>query len=214
MVAQFQSTRPMRGATLDVLMLFCIVEVSIHAPHTGRDHGRGTSLGGGGSFNPRAPCGARPNINSFAFAYVLFQSTRPVWGATLGYEVEADECDVSIHAPRVGRDCVLDAASSTSRCFNPRAPCGARLWGLFLYPYFDKFQSTRPVWGATLLTSVTYLPISVSIHAPRVGRDIPVAAISDDTPVSIHAPRVGRDIMCARGYASQLRFNPRAPCGA
>ena len=29
-------SRPTRGATLDVLMLFCIVEVSIHAPHGAR----------------------------------------------------------------------------------------------------------------------------------------------------------------------------------
>ena len=152
-VAQFQSTRPMRGATLDVLMLFCIVEVSIHAPHTGRDHGRGTSLGGGGSFNPRAPCGARPNINSFAFAYVLFQSTRPVWGATL-----RPFCN-----PAPGP------------CFNPRAPCGARHVELGALFESYKFQSTRPVWGATCSMLFHLLFQRVSIHAPRVGRDDAVA---------------------------------------
>ena len=56
-----------------------------------------------------------------------FQSTRPVWGATLGKH-DSRACDtISIHAPRVGRD-LSDAR---------------------LFYNHDLFQSTRPVWGAT-----------------------------------------------------------------
>ena len=33
------------------------------------------------------------------------------------------------------------------------------------------FQSTRPVWGATLVRDSVVILVNVSIHAPRVGRD-------------------------------------------
>ena len=33
------------------------------------------------------------------------------------------------------------------------------------------FQSTRPVWGATITRVGVRVRVLVSIHAPRVGRD-------------------------------------------
>ena len=56
----FQSTRPVRGATS-----------CRHYRRQGRGH-----------FNPRAPCGARPNQGSKTLTIAAFQSTRPVRGAT------------------------------------------------------------------------------------------------------------------------------------
>ena len=123
------------------------------------------------------------------------------------------------------------------KCFNPRAPCGARPCHiLFLLPYIvfqsthpvrgatmvgqitctpDGFQSTRPVRGATGLLSFALLPAYVSIHAPRAGRDCDQYA---DTItfflVSIHAPRAGRDRAQDSRHLRRVRFNPRAPCGA
>ena len=55
-------------------------------------------------FNPRAPCGARH------FAYVLHDK----------------DVDISIHAPRAGRDRLPNILITSSNDFNPRAPCGAR----------------------------------------------------------------------------------------
>ena len=54
----------------------------------------------------------------------------------------------------------------------------------------------------------------ISIHAPRVGRDLVSAKISRWGPISIHAPRVGRDTPCRRRRHNPCYFNPRAPCGA
>ena len=34
---------------------------------------------------------------------------------------------VSIHAPHAGRDLYIKKKVSYNECFNPRAPCGARL---------------------------------------------------------------------------------------
>ena len=101
----------------------------------------------------------------------MFQSTRPMRGATLLAEASALETEVSIHAPRAGRDnwqhfsndngYVSIHAPRAGRdraylvgdnlCvgFNPRAPCGARQPFAFAAGVFGWFQSTRPVRGAT-----------------------------------------------------------------
>ena len=56
--------------------------------------------------------------------------------------------------------------------FNPRAPCGARHRLLKNEKESAKFQSTRPVWGATFIKIGKTLEGGISIHAPRVGRDV------------------------------------------
>ena len=55
------------------------------------------------------------------------------------------------------------------------------------------FQSTRPVWGATFFIRSIQVLQTVSIHAPRVGRDGRYGKDFLSKLVSIHAPRVGRD---------------------
>ena len=124
----FHSTRPMRGATLGVSRSAYQNYVSIHAPRVGRDIVIIDFLHNSASFNPRAPCGARPLVRRSRNGAVEFQSTRPVWGATRLFLVLFRYPCVSIHAPRVGRD----------RARN--APIAAN----------SMFQSTRPVWGATV----------------------------------------------------------------
>ena len=56
--------------------------ISIHAPRVGRDLIIFVLTGLDVDFNPRAPCGARPLASSCVAWSPLFQSTRPVWGAT------------------------------------------------------------------------------------------------------------------------------------
>ena len=146
----------------------------------------------------------------------LFQSTRPVWGATASHLTRRSSRRISIHAPRVGRDYPPEGAASAEKNFNPRAPCGAR-------------RRDRPDDDRRRM---------ISIHAPRVGRDrlawykadftlkdfnprAPCGARPEakDTLVaainiSIHAPRVGRDGHPRCQSACGGDFNPRAPCGA
>ena len=76
--------------------------------------------------------------------------------------------------------------------FNPRAPCGARLPKQGRSAKCLRFQSTRPVRGAT-----------GSCRSGHTGRGI-----------SIHAPRAGRDGGPAAVRVFTRNFNPRAPCGA
>ena len=81
--AEFQSTRPIRGATMLRDGGIVEVEISIHAPHTGRDPARADS-------------DSRREI---------FQSTRPIRGATC-HNVQTYKLVllISIHAPHTGRD--------------------------------------------------------------------------------------------------------------
>ena len=79
---KFQSTRPVRGAT---------VTVPPFHPHC-RD------------FNPRAPCGARHVPGNMSYSEWKFQSTRPVRGATWIPDSMRPAGGISIHAPRAGRD--------------------------------------------------------------------------------------------------------------
>ena len=68
---------------------------------------------------------------------------------------------------------VLSDVLIFNRYFNPRTHRGVRLISKIYFPLWDGFQSTHPSWGATLLHSLSLLPIVISIHAPIVGCDIP-----------------------------------------
>ena len=164
-----------------------------------------------------------------------FQSTLPVWGATWHIAYARCGVQVSIHAPRVGSDIITLLRLLPIRCFNPRSPCGERrrLW-LYLLCQCT-FQSTLPVWGATIEWSYSSRIGFVSIHAPRVGSDSNISRKAVVVHVSIHAPRVGSDVIKkehnARNYVSihaprvgsdghssmlsnaYCSFNPRSPCG-
>ena len=50
------------------------------------------------------------------------------------------------------------------------------------------------MWGATDQAQIRPVDAVISIHAPRVGRDIWLDDINCNDPISIHAPRVGRDL--------------------
>ena len=99
--------------------------------------------------------------------------------------------------------------------FNPRAPCGARRTEHGEAVIREKFQSTRPVWGATKAAAGDRPRQLISIHAPRVGRDssfrrcpCTAAAFQSTRPVWGATRADGW-----RRYVLQ-HFNPRAPCGA
>ena len=167
-------------------------------------------------FNPRAPCGARRGWDGAQSTWTAFQSTRPVWGATVSgglRDVATDRfqstrpvwgatwertcmeyglSQISIHAPRVGRDAGGARNPAEFMHFNPRAPCGAR----------------------PSIVRSCFATVPISIHAPRVGRDSRRFPGKVWLCISIHAPRVGRDSFSFPRRVQRRNFNPRAPCGA
>ena len=56
-----------------------------------------------------------------------FQSTLPVWGATVEEVRGIVQMIISIHAPRVGSDLRGASERADGGYFNPRSPCGERL---------------------------------------------------------------------------------------
>ena len=128
--------------------------ISIHAPHMGRDRGAGPDVWCRSNFNPRAPYGARLwRFTAFATA-MRFQSTRPIWGATIPIDRVNVACaDFNPRAPYGARRTILTFQWITCWDFNPRAPYGARLLSKKSVSQGQLFQSTRPIWGATRRTA-------------------------------------------------------------
>ena len=121
--------------------------------------------------------------------------------------------DISIHAPRVGSDPGRLRKPPRRPDFNPRSPCGERLGNLIRTASGFLFQSTLPVWGATGLHEAVLDGTVISIHAPRVGSDLPATCDLADAVISIHAPRVGSDATQRNRSPARINFNPRSPCG-
>ena len=180
-------------------------------PPDWRDYARDTD------FNPRAPCGARlcwdnaiavgapisilapragrDQCYCFTRPYSrLFQSSRPVRGATGEFLQEQNAAAISILAPRAGRD-LSTGQQSIGDAISILAPRAGRdqaddprqdLTGIsILAPRAGRdtlctaervlplpFQSSRPVRGATSAVSEFLTKPFISILAPRAGRDI------------------------------------------
>ena len=239
LLTTFQSTHPVRGATIppplrrlattnfnprtpcgvrldtaEIRLTVC--RISIHAPRAGCD--------GVGGIEARLPPG--------------FQSTHPVRGATpvidtrraagtISIHAPRAGCDVggiearlppgiSIHAPRVGCDQSKLARLKVIREFQSTHP----VWGATFYSVKGdkrcmRFQSTHPVWGAT--TTTTRNKIIGGHFNPRTPCGVRLWGIlitSISTKISIHAPRVGCDVSATVSrFCSALHFNPRTPCG-
>ena len=144
-------------------------------------------------FNPRAPCGARPFKQTTKMAWDKFQSTRPVRGATQLHRALADYVDISIHAPRAGRDRRSASSSMTASSISIHAPRAGR----------DRDNGRRRKDGA-----------AISIHAPRAGRD--AALIGWGVYIRNFNPRApcGARLSPIFMFSFPPDFNPRAPCGA
>ena len=71
----------------------------------------------------------------------------------------------------MGSDGAEEAHAGGSSDFNPRSPCGERLFDSVGSMESVKFQSTLPVGGATVLLKQSHDIIRISIHAPCVGSD-------------------------------------------
>ena len=147
-------------------------------------------------FNSRTPCGVRRRSLASISVLSVFQFTHPVRGATETCKRFSDEFRVSIHAPRAGCDHRAGRATA-SACVSihaPRAGCDSMdsklTWTInkfqFTHPVrgataerlqpkivIAEFQFTHPVRGATHRYRPRCHTLTVSIHAPRAGCDVP-----------------------------------------
>ena len=165
-------------------------------------------------FNPRIPYGMRLS------AIIMPWRTSPI----------------SIHASRMGCDSFIRFQRFMTPNFNPRIPYGMRLSSWSAPDMFGIFQSTHPVWDATVHHAVARVLLVISIHASRMGCDVAFGPNGMTPPVfqsthpvwdatfvgghgheahaiSIHASRMGCDWLQLSPWASSRYFNPRIPYG-
>ena len=100
-----------------------------------------------------------------------FQSTSPVWRTTLRPSAAQRPPAISIHVPRVEDDIDERQLVDELHNFNPRPPCGGRLYGVEWWFCDKSFQSTSPVWRTTRSLPMRRSCHFISIHVPRVEDD-------------------------------------------
>ena len=101
-------------------------------------------------FNPRAPCGARPESTVSCGSGLANFNPRAPCGARQRRRVLLPvHFDISTHALLAGRDRSSTTLTTARTDFNPRAPCGARPLEAATNTTTTGFQSTRPLRGAT-----------------------------------------------------------------
>ena len=139
----FQSTHSLRSATNPGCRMTNCYLVSIHALLAECDIINGGTTRNNKSFNPRTPCGVRPNRLPDCPLNPLFQSTHSLRSATL------------FRPPLL----------SDARSFNPRTPCGVRPKSARDGLTSQGFQSTHSLRSATFREYRGKLDAKVSIHA-------------------------------------------------
>ena len=191
--AGFQPTRPLRGATAELVL-----------------------CGGDEDFNPRAPCGARPvpaarsegevifqptrplrgatHCSAIALAMPGFQPTRPLRGATRLPRPVAVGLGISTHAPLAGRDNFAPRPKHLQQSFQPTRPLRGATDVRRPSQTASRFQPTRPLRGATTNTARhTRYGRNFNPRAPCGARPFGSCNSSRKNSISTHAPLAGRD---------------------
>jgi len=98
--------------------------------------------------------------------------------------------------------------------FNPRSPCGERHCGQFLAGYDTRFQSTLPVWGATLVCFFVPVIIIFQSTLPVWGATIyNCFLVTLQRHFNPRSPCGERLSNCLAAMLVKADFNPRSPCG-
>ncbi len=189
--AVFQSTHPVRGATR-----------SGHMPPSATRH-----------FNPRTPCGVRPDDPTVWILLQPYFNPRTPCGVRPSAPVAARiSARISIHAPRAGCDDEPRSRIMTPRIFQSTHPVrGATLQGIHATGQ-ALFQSTHPVRGATALPGLYPLPSNFN---PRTPCGVRLPFWVNTSTQSYFNPRTPCGVR--RGARERIQdhrdFNPRTPCG-
>ena len=119
------------------------------------------------------PCGGYQALGASQRQHIVFSIHIPAWGVTRGgYQLPAKT--ENFNPPRVGGDALTEEIGILKA----------------------EFQSTPPVWGATLRPHGMHRHPAISIHTPRVGGDDLLSHPLDvGRGISIHTPRVGGDYL-------------------
>ena len=166
-IPRFQSTHPVWDATSKRRFDYPRIVISIHASRMGCD-----------------PCLQSQMVNTKA---------------------------ISIHASRMGCDLSMRLRSRFSAHFNPRIPYGMRPCGSGRHDAKKGFQSTHPVWDVTMLTTTeTATRLFQSTH-PVWDATKAVKNVTSNIVISIHASRMGCDVPFNGYELDDLEFQSTHP---
>ena len=210
---RFQSTLPLRGATVILCQRCLNAKISIHAPLTGSDE-----LAPGAAIMARLFQSTLPLRGATVFPgqkviKKKFQSTLPLRGATRLFGFRRTTHLISIHAPLTGSDLTIPWYLRGDMDFNPRSPYGERR-GREPPPVVSVgFQSTLPLRGATTVWRACPIPMRFQSTLPLRGATLEPLRVVLGVEISIHAPLTGSDRRRPSGRAQSGDFNPRSPYG-
>ena len=156
------------------------------------------------NFNPRAPYGARRVKEEEIFLIIDISIHAPHTGRDAEVEKLRAELKISIHAPHTGRDQGRSRWRPCSRRFQSTRPIrGATLIADSLYVSYKYFNPRAPYGARPECIRLQSLYARISIHAPHTGRDFGLAYNEKvRKEISIHAPHTGRD-RCWCGSCAQ-----------
>ena len=188
-------------------------------------------------FNPRPPCGGRPQVfgrvakpirisihvprvgdddeldEEGALDEILFQSTSPVWGTTQTHPRTWEVCMISIHVPRVGDDLSCHGLSTHSTYFNPRPPCGGRPRRLFYCNAPKNFNPRPPCGGRPIIRDMMDYIRQFQSTSPVWGTTCKVQIPSRLSRFQSTSPVWGTTDKRQNHKHGLTYFNPRSPCG-
>ena len=121
---------------------------------------------------------------------------------------------ISIHSPRVGRDSSDGLTIPEDHDFNPLSPCGERhysfLWIKNINIYFNPLS---PCGERLELINYDSRQPYISIHSPRVGRDLRYAVRLSRIIYFNPLSPCGERHLFLKTWAISKNFNPLSPCG-
>ena len=209
---QFQPTLPLRGATHLEVALVVEELVSTHAPLAGSDLRHEGIDPAGESFNPRSPCGERPEPKRTTLTKEgfnprspcgeryhgpqsdpgrLVSTHAPLAGSDTAHQSKSAEYSVSTHAPLAGSD----ARESRSKALDSTTlPLRGATDGISDRLSIEAgFQPTLPLRGATPTTSRLCSASTFQPTLPLRGATFAHGVSSVSGHVSTHAPLAGSD---------------------
>ena len=162
---KFQSTHSLRSATRCGRRSFSgLLCFNPRTPCGVRQHvhGRMSRVCG---FNPRTPCGVRPDAGGMRDLRGGFQSTHSLRSATSIFPCAVTGSPVSIHALLAECDKLKASKGQPGQRFNPRTPCGVRLFRPPLLSDAGGFNPRTPCGVRPALADLDMIHMWVSIHA-------------------------------------------------
>ena len=168
---KFQSTHPLRGATLSGVGHARKEGISIHAPLAGCDLGRDGYMLIARGISIHAPLAGCDT------------SWPPPWRCWRHFNPRTP-CGVRRAFPR---------APAGRRDFNPRTPCGVRRQTCWMRPKSERFQSTHPLRGATRNEANHIAQNRFQSTHPLRGATLQQQETQRLRDISIHAPLAGCD---------------------